>query len=1351
VKAKSILSLCGASAHRQSNLILAAALVAFFSSQSAHATNAAWGGTQAVPVAVVDDDWENINNWTAAIASVPGTAPGETATFNANNGATIRVIDLDGSVPGVTIKNITFGANGNPYTLGTGAAGSQTLTLEGTSVINVTATNGNSPVINAKVNLGNAGGDEGFSITQNSETNGATFAGGISTAQLGIKTFTVAGAGSTLISGNITDGPTSDVANKLVLTKNGGSTLSLSGTNSYSGATSANAGVLSFRNKAARSPNTTVTAAAAGSITLGVKDADSNFYSAADVDTLFNGAALDGFTLDAASGVGIDTSAGDFTYTSNLPAVARALYKVGANTLTLSGTNAYTGQTHIREGAISVSSIATNLSTTQINLGNGNTSGTLIYTGGVFEEITRIVRLNGAGGSGTITQSGTDLLKLSGNVTANGTTNKALTLSGSSTGTGEIAGVISNPPVGPGPAFAQFYIALTKNGTGKWTLSGVNTYGKTDSTNNVGRTTITDGTLALGAIGTVGGSLTASPVQVSNGGTFAVTPGIVTTTNNSITSTGASITLAMNNNSAFTMADGFINTFNVNGTANLFAAAGIAPKFTFDADGAANTSDKMAISGAVTNTNAGGLVALTPVTALDVGDSFTIATALSGLDVNGFSLANGGVTSFGSTAYTLSLVNSSSTSTITVTGMGALNAYYTGDQGSTLNASSGANINWATDITGATDAPAQPTNLTNVYFSATGATNLTVASLGQDYTFNTLNFNNAAGAVTLNNGGSNTLTLNGGLNTDAGAPLATVNVPVILGLGQTWTNNGQLVLGAPLTTGGNSLTLAGTGTTAISGAISGASALSVNPSATDTGTVTLSGANNYTGGITLLAGALTLQNNQSAATGSISVGSSLVANSILTIDTGATVALASGSTFQVGSIGTAGATGITATANVAGAVTNAGPLRVGRIGILNLTSGATWAQSGDMTIQGAGNITAQMTIGTGASLTYTGANTIKVQPPAGPANYLGVSRLTVSGTLTTGQGFEAVTDNPNTATGQVELLNGTIRLSASIPNLFLADGVGVDATKLLVTSAGTIDTNGFNTTIAQVITGAGGSLIKDSAGTLTLTAANTYTGNTTVNAGTLDIVDNAQLRFITGATSGTGQNVLSGAGTVTLNGDFFIDTAATDASAITSGSWQIENAASLPGAYGIDFTVVGWTNAGSDTWIKSVGTKNYTFNELDGTVSMIDTAPPADPYTAWIEGYTPNALLPDAASKLPGADPDGDDYSNLMEFVLDGSPVVSSQSIRPNQTVNATDIILTFKRSDASESPVTTQMVQISTDLVDWTTIPAITIGAGDNLPSVGVVENGAAADDITVTIPRSGSLKKFVRLHVVK
>jgi fibronectin-binding autotransporter adhesin len=55
---------------------------------------------------------------------------------------------------------------------------------------------------------------------------------------------------------------------------------------------------------------------------------------------------------------------------------------------------------------------------------------------------------------------------------------------------------------------------------------------------------------------------------------------------------------------------------------------------------------------------------------------------------------------------------------------------------------------------------------------------------------------------------------------------------------------------------------------------------------------------------------------------------------------------------------------------------------------------------------------------------------------------------------------------------------------------------------------GTFDTNGFNTTISQGITGIGG-LTKRGPGTLTLSGSNSYSGGTVLNAGIL-VVNNTQ-------------------------------------------------------------------------------------------------------------------------------------------------------------------------------------------------------------------------------------------------
>ena len=146
----------------------------------------------------------------------------------------------------------------------------------------------------------------------------------------------------------------------------------------------------------------------------------------------------------------------------------------------------------------------------------------------------------------------------------------------------------------------------------------------------------------------------------------------------------------------------------------------------------------------------------------------------------------------------------------------------------------------------------------------------------------------------------------------------------------------------------------------------------------------------------------------------------------------------------------------------------------------------------------------------------------------------------------------------------------------------------------------------------------------------------------------------------------------------------------------------------------------------------------------------VAAGPGSDPYTTWIDSPAFNSPALSAADKLPGADPDLDGISNVKEFTLVGNPVVVSTAILPAVTLDPADLILTFKRSDESESPVTTQSVQVSTGTQDWTTLPAIPIGAA-SAGAATVVENGSAADDITVRIPRGGNSIKFGRLRVVK
>jgi autotransporter-associated beta strand protein len=272
------------------------------------------------------------------------------------------------------------------------------------------------------------------------------------------------------------------------------------------------------------------------------------------------------------------------------------------------------------------------------------------------------------------------------------------------------------------------------------------------------------------------------------------------------------------------------------------------------------------------------------------------------------------------------------------------------------------------------------------------------------------------------------------------------------------------------------------------------------------------------------------------------------------------------------------------------------------------------------------------------------------------------------------------------------LLKAKVDESNLIENLDVAD----------VQSGGLkIDSNGFNVSTSQILAGIGG-LEKSGAGQLTLSGANTYAGTTTVAAGVLRI-EKAGLNAIIDSVANT------------LVAEFTSPPAA--------GAYPV-----LPGPL-----------AGAQTFTATgLGVnQSATFSNATSTVTVTNTI--TDPFVTWIDGFTPNALLPDAASKLPGADPDSDGITNLMEFVLGGSPVVSSQSILPTLATVGSDVVLSYTRSDESES-VTTQVGQWSTNLTGWT-----------NVTPVLVNENGAAADTMTITMPKSNAVngKLFLRLSV--
>ena len=184
-------------------------------------------------------------------------------------------------------------------------------------------------------------------------------------------------------------------------------TLILSGSNTYSGGTTVSAGVLTFLNREAQPNSGTTTVAAGATLGLGV-GSNANLYGSADLDKLFAG-TMSNVTSDLDSNGGIDTTAGNFTYASNIPYTTVGLTKLGPNTLTLTGSNAYTGRTTISGGTL------------QLGDGSPGHDG-ITLTGNIVNNAALVYNLNGnqtysglVSGNGSLTKAGIGTLTLANN------------------------------------------------------------------------------------------------------------------------------------------------------------------------------------------------------------------------------------------------------------------------------------------------------------------------------------------------------------------------------------------------------------------------------------------------------------------------------------------------------------------------------------------------------------------------------------------------------------------------------------------------------------------------------------------------------------------------------------------------------------------------------------------------------------------------------------------------------------------------------------------------------------------------------------------------------------------------
>jgi fibronectin-binding autotransporter adhesin len=417
-----------------------------------------------------DDDTYDVPSGPPQIVSTPitdDTAPPPPTTVVKNGSGTL-ILDAVNSYTGGTIIN--------DGTLAIGPSGSITTS----SGVDLTATGTVFDI--------STGGYQ--TIADLSGVSGSTVA-------LGGYTLTVGTANSTIFAGAIADGGIGGGTGG-ALVKQGSGTLTLTGANTYTGATTINDGTLAI--------------GAGGSI------ASSSGINLAGADTAFDISTAGNQTIRNLTGVSSSTvSLGGNTLTVGTAdstdfagtiadggiggGTGGSLVKQGSGTLTLSGSNTYTGLTTINAGTLALSGDGSIASSSGVNLAASGTT---------FD-------ISGSTGATTILS----LIGVSGSTVSLGNNALFIEPTGTSTFAGSIAGTSSSE--------------LVFEGTGTQILSGASTLS--------GDVFIESGMLSMGAGGSIA---SASAVFVGSGTVFDISNAGNQTIQNLDGATGAMVTLGAN-------------------------------------------------------------------------------------------------------------------------------------------------------------------------------------------------------------------------------------------------------------------------------------------------------------------------------------------------------------------------------------------------------------------------------------------------------------------------------------------------------------------------------------------------------------------------------------------------------------------------------------------------------------------------------------------------------------------------------------------------------------------------------------------------------------------------------------
>ncbi|HEY3897722.1 MAG TPA: NF038122 family metalloprotease, partial [Chthoniobacter sp.] len=1061
-----------------------------------------------------------------------------------NTGATSNVITTTGGASTLTVSSTTTNSSYGGSITGAislvKAGAGTTLTLNGFNTYSGTTTITGGTVLVGTSTTAGALGTGAVSVNSGSgltlvNITSNTFANSVSNGVSGVGTLTISSAATNTLSGVLSDG----AAGQLALTQSGTGTTILSNTNTYSGTTSVNAGTLQVNGSLAA--GSTVNIATAGTLSgTGEINGDVTMTGAGTIN-LGSGAVIGGgLTITGGKWNGFGTvdgavtsSSGTFTLNGNLTTNTQLSVTGGtlAGTGTLTGLLVYSSSSSATFGGVITGNnggVTLNSGTGTLTLTGANSpSGTSTVNSGTLQ-IGNGTSGNFGNGSVMVNGSGILVTDLATNATfapSVDLTSATATLKATQAGTNTLSGVISGSGI------------LDQNGSGTTILTGANTFN--------GATNVNAGTLQIGN-GT-SGNLGGGNVTVLGSSALAIDMADGTTLSSNV-SLGTSTTLKAIESSGTTTLSGVISgsgTFNQTGAGTTIIANGTTDTYTGATNISAGTLD---VEGS-----------------LGAGSTVNIATAGT---LSGGGTVNGKATLTGNGTINLSGGSIDGTLAITGgnwTGTGTVNSLVT-SSGGVFNLTGGLTAAAGVNVTGGMLTGNGTLTGSLNYTSSASSTFAGVIAGGA--TGSSLTLNNASATLTL----TGTSTYAGPTTITAGTlQIGDSNSGNLMGTsGITISGTGKLVLDLAgtasfspninLNATGTSVKALESGTTTISGVISGAGSL--NQNGTGTTVIPNGTVDSYTGATNVNAG--TLEVDGSLAAGSaVNVATTGMLTGTGTINGKATLTGIGTIGLNGGTIGgTLAITGgnWTGTGTVDGAVTST-------TGAFNLTGTLTapvgLSVTGGM-LTGNGALNGNLSYTSSTSSLFAGAigdgaksssltlnNASATLTLTGTSNYSGATTIS-AGTLQIGNG----------SSGNLSGTSGVSVLGSGVLSINLADKTSFTPNINLGAAGATLKMIGSNTnTLSGVISGSG--IFDQNGGGTTIIpngTADTYTGPTNINGGTLEVDGSlaaGSTVAVTTAGTLTGGGTINGKATLTGNGTINLSSGTIGGTlAVTGGNWS---------------------------------------------------------------------------------------------------------------------------------------------------------------------------------------------------